>query len=133
MSALMNGYRIAFKAASLLDRTPSGFTRLQASVFHTDDQIKAIPPKYRPAIQRLQELGTLDVGLEDEVSIHERTDTGYGVLDKTTGTLATVTHKLYQLSRYVEAINRVSSAIAAVDMAEKHPSMLRKAGCYRCC
>lgn len=111
-SALLRGYKVAFSAARMN-------TKLQTEI----DLTKA-PPQYRALLEELQKRQLLDVGMEEDLSNFDRFNSGYEALNKVSDVLGKVTHKLYQAARYVEAHNRISSAIAAYDMANANKGKL---------
>jgi hypothetical protein len=85
--------------------------------------ISKAPPKYRKLLETLQLRQLLDVGMEEDLNLENRFDTGYEIVNKASEGFSNMTHRLYQVARYVEAHNRVASAIAAYDMATSNPQM----------
>lgn len=88
--------------------------------------VDAAPEQYRNLLRTMQLRDLLDVGLEEDLNIENRLDTGYATLNKVGDFYRNLTHRLYQVARYVEASNRVASAIAAFDTARSHPQALRR-------
>jgi gas vesicle protein len=84
------------------------------------------PQKYRNILRTLQLRDLLDVGVEEDLNLDNEFDTGYKLPNAAIGAYETITHRLYQAARYVEANNRIASAVAAYDLAERNPAMLRK-------
>jgi len=84
------------------------------------------PPKYRNILRTLQLRDLLDVGVEEDLNLDNEFDTGYKLPNAAIGAYETITHRLYQAARYVEANNRIASAVAAYDLAERNPAMLKK-------
>ena len=127
--SLFRGYKIA---QSVID---GSFTRQVATVVTSGfvdlnnavkmDVSKA-PKQYQKLLEDLQLRQLLDVGIEYDLNIENKFDTGYETLNKMSDGMHNLTHRLYQVARYVEAQNRVSTAIAAFDMARANPKM-RKA------
>lgn len=103
--ALLDGYKVAVAAV-----------RMDSSMQATVDISKA-PHRYRAALKELQDRALLDVGMDSDLSRFEGFETRYKLVDKAGGVMSTVIHRLYQVARFVEAINRVSTAIAAYDVA----------------
>jgi hypothetical protein len=116
LNALMKGYEVAMK---------SGMVKVDwANKQVLIDPDKA-PPRYQKLLKELQLLQLLDVGIENDLSELSRHDYGYEPVNKISDIASKWTHRLYQISRWVEAQNRVSSAVAAYDMALANPSKLR--------
>jgi hypothetical protein len=109
-SALFKGYGVSIAA-----------TRM-TSAMETEIDIDKAPPRYRKLLEHLQQHQLLDLGMEEDLSTWERFNTGYEPLNRLSDTLGKITHKLYQVARYVEAHNRISAAVAAYDMADKNRS-----------
>jgi hypothetical protein len=91
-----------------------------------DVESRAIPQKYHAILKHLQLQQLLDVGMDEDLSQFDRFNSGYMTLDKASDTAAKITHKLYQVSRWVEAQNRITSAIAAYDLATANPDALKR-------
>jgi len=128
-AALFNGNKVA---RSVIDTSfmrqvgtvvSMGFVDMNNKV--TVDTSKA-DPKYRGLLEEMQLRDLLDVGMEEDLNLDNRKDSGYKTINKLKEKYADLTHRLYQTARYVEASNRVSSAVAAFDMAQKSPAMLKK-------
>jgi len=120
-AALMKAYKFSIKAAQM---TRAGETDINVTG-------EAIPRKYHEVLENLQMQGLLDVGMEEDLSSFDRFNTGYNHVDRASDALGGVVHKLYQVSRWVEAQNRISAAIAAYDMAEANPDKLKAMGLTR--
>ena len=88
--------------------------------------ISKAPEKYQKLLKEMQLRDLLDVGMEEDLNLDNRKDSGYKPINNAKEGYANLTHRLYQVSRYVEASNRVSSAIAAFDMAQKNPAKLKR-------
>ena len=117
-----NNYSGAWK--SLLD----GYTVANGAIRMTKDleteiDVEKTPEKYRALLKELQLRGLLDVGMEEDLASFERFNTGYEGLNAVGDVAGKITHKLYQTARFVEAQNRISSAVAAYDMALAKPSV----------
>jgi len=85
--------------------------------------IDAAPPELRPMLKQMQDRGLLDVGITEDLRS----------LASEAGNLGTrayeeMTHRLYQSARYVEANNRIASAVAAFRTAQKNPAKMKKLG-----
>lgn len=126
---LISGYKVASNVinGSLLRQlgtaTTVGFVDLNNKV---DVDVSKAPPEYRQLLQTMQLRKLLDVGVEEDLNLEDRFDTGYETLNKASDAFRGITHRLYQVARYVEAANRVSSAVAAYDMALANRPMLQK-------
>ena len=127
-SALFKGYNIAYKivqgsfAKQLLTAPTLGLLAdNQVSI-----DIQKAPPEYRKLLEYLQLHQLLDVGMEEDLGEFNRFDTGYASLNTASDFVGKATHRMYQTARFVEAYNRVSSAIAAYDMAQKNPATIRR-------
>jgi hypothetical protein len=90
-----------------------------------DNTDGVMPKEYQPLIRELELHQLADVGIQEDLAGMNRFDTGYGLLNKASDKVAGVTHRLYQVARYVEAHNRLSTAIAAYEMAKRNPVRLR--------
>jgi hypothetical protein len=67
----------------------------------------------------------LDLGIEEDLSEFDRFRTGFGMVDSASDKLGTTVHKLYQVARFVEAHNRIATAVAAFDLAQKDPAAMK--------
>ena len=90
-----------------------------------DNTDGVMPKEYQPLIRELELHQLADVGIQEDLAGMNRFDTGYGLLNKASDKVAGVTHRLYQVARYVEAHNRLSTAIAAYEMAKRNPARLK--------
>ena len=79
------------------------------------------PPELRPLLKQLQSRGLLDVGITEDLR-HVNMDAKNIV----TRGYEEMTHRLYQSARYVEANNRIASAVAAFRMAQLNPAKLKR-------
>ena len=61
--------------------------------------------------------------MEEDGSFN-RFNTGFEVLNRTSDVLGTITSKLYNVAKFVEAQNRISTAVAAYDAARANPTKL---------
>ena len=84
-----------------------------------------VSPEYKQFLQTMQNRNLLDQGMEEDGSF-DRFNTGYETLNRASDILGTITSKLYNVAKFVEAQNRVSSAIAAYDVARTKPTKLAK-------
>lgn len=73
----------------------------------------------RAMLEKAQDMQILDVGLEENLSQLERFKTGYKWIDNSSGFVADAFHRMYQVARAVELTNRVSTAVAAYNMASE--------------
>jgi hypothetical protein len=107
------GYGVALKGIKV-----SGMSQLNPKV---EVDLDKVPAKYREMLETLQLRQLLDVGLDSDVSnLSRRFDTGFEGVNEAVNALGSVSHRLYQVSRIVEATNRISAAVAAYEMATKH-------------
>jgi hypothetical protein len=113
---LTRGYKVAVGSARLTKK------------FETEIDLDKVPPKYKALLEELQLRNLLDVGMEEDLSSFDRFNTGYEALNVASDKLGMVTHKLYQAARLVEAHNRISSAVAAFDLATAKPQVARRQG-----
>ena len=88
--------------------------------------VEAAPKYLQPMLKNLQLRQLLDQGIEQDLNFTSRFDTGYASVDYGTQAFKNISDRLYQTARYVEAYNRVASAVAAYDMANKNRSKLKK-------
>jgi hypothetical protein len=115
------GYKISRGAISLGSK---GFS-LQA---HVD--LDKIPDAYKALMQELEDLKLLDVGMDHDLSTFHTVSTGVDAVGKTLEGASKISHSLYQVARLVEAHNRVSTAVAAYDVAlqKQNKGKLEKLG-----
>ena len=111
--ALFKGYKVSVAATSM------------AKNMEVDIDLENVPPQYKKLLEELQMRQLLDVGMEEDLSEFDRFRTGFGMLDAATDKLGTTVHKLYQVARFVEAHNRISTAVAAFDLAQKDPAAMK--------
>ena len=77
-------------------------------------------PELRPLLKDLQMRGLLDVGItEDLRHVNMSPNVAVRAYDE-------MTHRLYQSARYVEANNRIASAVAAFKMAQQNPQKMKR-------
>lgn len=112
-SGLTKGYKLATNLITM------------SSTMETNVNVEKAPKEYQSLLKKMELYQILDVGMEEDLSSFERFDTGFDTLNMASDGLGKMTHKLYQVSRLVEAANRISAAVAAYDMARKYPSKLR--------
>jgi len=123
MKALMQGYGIAREVVntSFLNQVGNvaslGLLGKNSSVKLDLDKA---PNDVRALLEQLELYGLLDGGLVEDLRF-DAVGEG-GVL----GPYREMTHRLYQSARYVEAVNRISTAVAALRMAKRNPKALRK-------
>jgi hypothetical protein len=89
----------------------------RAGIGNKFDINKIQSPGLKKALQLAMDMGVLDVGMNEDMSHFEATRTGIGGIDKSTKLARSALHKLNQVARGVEIVNRVSSATAAYNMA----------------
>jgi hypothetical protein len=78
-----------------------------------------IAPELVPVLKQLQARGLLDVGItEDLRHLNMSPNMAIRAYDE-------MTHRLYQSARYVEASNRIASAVAAFKMAQQNPQKMK--------
>ena len=104
-SGLFRGYREARKAVSL-------GPNLEINI-----DLSKVSPEYRKFLETMQNRNLLDQGMEEDGTF-DRFNTGYQTLDKASDVLGTITSKLYNVAKFVEALNRISSSVAAYDVAK---------------
>tara|TARA_R110000803_G_scaffold186468_1_gene248832 strand:- start:325 stop:7461 length:7137 start_codon:yes stop_codon:yes gene_type:complete len=116
---LARGYKVATKIVSMnLLKEGSG----------TEVDLTKVDPKYKLLLEELQLRQLLDVGMEQDLSEFTRFNTGVKLIDGGSQKAANMSHKLYQVARYVEAYNRVSAAVAAYDLATENPARTKRMG-----
>ena len=113
-NGLTKGYKLATKIISM------------SSAMETNVNVEKAPAEYQQLLKKMELYQLLDVGMEEDLTSFERFDTGFDALNLASDTAGKITHKLYQVSRLVEATNRVSAAVAAFDMAKKNPQRMRE-------
>ena len=109
-SALFRGYKVALSASKI------GLN------LETEINFDKVPVKYHSLLKELQDRQILDQGMEEDGAF-DRFNTGWEGLNKASDVLGTTTRKLYNVAKFVESQNRISSAIAAYDMALSNPTV----------
>ena len=127
-AALFKGYGVARNIidGSFLNQVKTAATVGLIGTNQVGINIEKAPPEYRKMLEYLQLHQLLDVGMEEDLGNLDKFDFGYDSINKASDFLGGMTHRLYQVARYVEAHNRVSSAIAAYDMAKKNPGVVSR-------
>ena len=125
-SKIMNGYHIASDIVSYDGKVP--FVGSKKVTWQTNIDIDAAPSRYRHVLARIQDMGQLDVGVEEDLSSLKETSTGFKAFDATSRGASKVSHRAYQVPRLVESYNRVSTAIAAFDLATENPEAIKHMG-----
>ena len=77
-------------------------------------------PELQPLLKQLQSRGLLDVGITEDL---RHVNMSPNVLVRG---YDEVTHRLYQSARYVEANNRIASAVAAFKTAQRNPKKMKR-------
>ena len=122
---LMAGYKIANDIVSYDGKVP--FVQDGKATWQTEVDVEGkSPEQYKELLRQLQLMNLLDVGIEQDLSDVHASDTGFKAIDSTTEMASTLSHRLYQLPRLVEAYNRIATAIAAFDMANENPSVMKR-------
>jgi hypothetical protein len=126
MKALLPMFGTGYQVA----RDVVTFKKQNDKFFHRQAEVdfSKLDPKYLELFKALQDRKLLDVGMEQDLAEFTRLNTGSAVLNKASGAASDVTHRLYQAARVVEMYNRVSTAIAAHDMATKKPGKIKHMG-----
>ena len=88
--------------------------------------VSKAPKHMQEMLKNLQLEQLLDQGIEQDLNFESTMDTGYEAIDSTSAKFKEISDRLYQTARYVEAYNRVASAVAAFEMANKHRAKLAK-------
>ena len=102
--------------------------KLQTKIDIRPDHIPKKYLKYQPLLEELQLRQLLDVGIEQDLAEFNQSETGYEVVDKTSGAMSNIAHRLYQVARLVEAYNRISTVTAAWEMAEANKHVTKRLG-----
>jgi hypothetical protein len=89
----------------------------------TEIDFDKVPQEYRGLLKLLQDRNLIDQGMEEDGSFN-RFNTGFEVLNRGSDMLGIATGKLYNVAKFVEAQNRISTAIAAYDAARANPTKL---------
>lgn len=104
-----------------LDVDPEG-------VNNKDFKSAAEATRFRNLLNKLSLAKLLDVGMEEDISNQRGFNSGIDSWDSVASGMSTLVHKLYQIARYVEAINRIATAKAAFNMANRNPAAYRQLG-----
>ena len=121
---LFSGYGVAKKVinTSFLNQvTNVASVALLGKNSTVELNIDNAPPELRPLLKQMQDRGLLDVGITEDLRS----------LASEAGNMVTrgydeMTHRLYQSTRYVEANNRIASAVAAFRTAQKNPAKMKR-------
>ena len=126
MKALLPMFGTGYQVA----RDVVTFKKQNGKFLHRQAEVdfSKLDPKYKELFQMLQDRKLLDVGMEQDLAEFTRMNTGSDTLNKASGAASDVTHRLYQAARVVEMYNRVSTAVAAHDMAIKQPGKIKHLG-----
>ena len=129
---MFKAYRIAHKAIKGGNFFKQVATVATIGIVDTNNNVEidntdgVMPKEYQELVRQLELHQLADVGIQEDLNQVNRFDTGFGLINKATDVVSGMTHRLYQVARYVEAHNRLSTAIAAYEMAKKNKSTLRK-------
>ena len=102
------------------------YSRAAATIglnMETEIDLEKVPQEYRALLKTLQDRQLIDQGMEEDGSF-DRFNTGFEMLNQASDVLGTITSKLYNVAKFVEAQNRISSAVAAYDAARANPTKL---------
>lgn len=110
-SALFRGYKYSRAAAKI------GLN------MEVEIDLEKVPQEYRALLKNLQDRNLIDQGMEEDGSF-DRFNTGFEALNRASDMLGTATAKLYNVAKFVEAQNRISTAVAAYDAARANPTKL---------
>jgi len=83
-------------------------------------------PKYRKLLEELNLRQLLDVGIEQDLNEFDSKDWGNKTVNKIGDGMSKTAHRLYQIARMVEGYNRVSSAVAAYDLAQRNAGKVNR-------
>ena len=111
-SALFRGYKYSMAASKL------GLN------LETEINLENVPQEYRALLKTMQDRNLLDQGMEEDGAFN-RFNTGFERLNQVSDVVGTLTSKLYNVAKFVEAQNRISAAVAAYDLARANPSKMR--------
>jgi hypothetical protein len=131
MNQLPKSYKIAHKVISYDKKIP--FVGSKRATWTLNIDLEALPEEDKWAIPLLSELDgmeLLDLGIEQDLKDTHTGDTGFTSVDKGMQAAGTISHRLYQVPRGVEAYNRISTALTAYKLALDKPSRMRALG-YR--
>ena len=126
---LLNGYKVARQGVdgSIVKQAATVLTLGTVDFSNTlDINIKAFPVRYQALISKMDKAQLADVGLQAELGQFSKFNTGIKSVDNASEFASKMGHRLHQAARYVEAYNRIASAVAAYDMAEKNPQKVRR-------
>lgn len=110
-SAMFRGYKYSRAAAKI------GLN------MEVEIDLEKVPQEYRALLKNLQDRNLIDQGMEEDGSF-DRFNTGFEALNRASDVLGTITSKLYNVAKFVEAQNRISTAVAAYDAARANPTKL---------
>tara|TARA_B110000285_G_scaffold66306_1_gene76186 strand:+ start:56 stop:8422 length:8367 start_codon:yes stop_codon:yes gene_type:complete len=77
-----------------------------------------------PILALLDEMELLDLGIEQDLNDTNTQDTGFAAADKGIRAAGSISHRLYQVPRGVEAYNRIATAVTAYRLALDNPKVM---------
>ena len=120
LSALSKGYQAAQHYVSFDSKNMQVVIDLEKAYPKSGFQ------KYHNVLKELQLRQLLDVGMEQDLNEFNEFDSGIDAINKVGKESSKYAHRFYQAARMVEAYNRISSGVAAYDLAMRNPQKLKK-------
>jgi hypothetical protein len=129
MRQLPQSYRIGHNVITYDKKIPFvGSKRATWTLNINLEDIKKEDEWALPILSLLDEMELLDLGIEQDLNDTNTKDTGFGTVDKGIRAAGTISHRLYQVPRGVEAYNRIATALTAYKLALDNPSRMRAIG-----
>ena len=120
---LTTGYAIAHKMVSYDKKFP--FLGSKDATWTVNVDSSKAPKELQELLALLEEMELLDLGIEQDLADVNAAETGFASVDATLKGAGTMSHRLYQVPRGVEAYNRISTAITAYNLAVKNPKVMK--------
>lgn len=120
---LTTGYAIAHKMVSYDKKFP--FIGSKDATWTVNVDSSKAPKELQELLALLEEMELLDLGIEQDLADVNAAETGFASVDATLKGAGTMSHRLYQVPRGVEAYNRISTAITAYNLAVKNPKVMK--------
>ena len=126
MNQLPKSYRIAHKVISYDKKIPFvGSKRATWTLNINLEDLSKEDEWALPVLALLDEMELLDLGIEQDLNDTNTQDTGFRGVDRGIRVAGTVSHRLYQVPRGVEAYNRIATALTAYRLGLDNPSRMK--------
>ena len=126
MRQLPKSYRIAHNVISYDKKIPLVGKKKATWTLNVNlEDLKKEDEWALPILALLDEMELLDLGIEQDLNDTNTQDTGFAAADKGIRVAGTISHRLYQVPRGVEAYNRIATALTAYKLGLENPKVMR--------